>query len=251
MGTSPPRPLDGRTIIVTGAAQGMGAATAQRLAADGARLVLVDRNEAVTEVAQRVDAVALVGDATSPELAAEAVALARSQPGRLWGLANVAGIHHAGDALSTSEEEWQQVLGVNMTAPWIWSRAVLPDLLEAGAGAIVIVASINSFFARPNSLVYTASKHGVMGLVRSLAVDYGRLGVRTNAICPGSVETEMLLDLIERFPHIRGEQLERTYSPRLGAPDDIASAVAYLIGDDAQYVNGSDLRVDGGRTGAI
>ncbi len=245
------QPLAGRTVIVTGAAQGMGASVAERLAADGANLILVDLREAVEEVAARVGAQALVGDATSPELAAAAVELARAQPGRLWGLANIAGIHHAGDALSTTDADWQRVLGVNVTAPWVWARAVLPDLIDAGSGSIVIVASINSFFARPNSLVYTVSKHAVMGLVRSLAVDYGRLGVRTNGLSPGSVETEMLLDLMERFPNVRGEQLERTYSPRLGAPDDIAAAVAFLIGDDAQYVNGADMRIDGGRTGGI
>src|SRR4051794_20914291 len=243
--------LENRTVIVTGAAQGMGAAVAERCHQEGADLVLVDREPAVEDVARRVGAIAFVGDVTSDALAAEVVAAAVERPGRISGLANVAGVHHAGDAASTANGDWERLVAINLTAPLTWARALLPHLLEAGGGSIVIVTSINRAVARPHSLAYTASKTGALGLVRSLAVDYGRSGVRSNSISPGSVETPMLLDLMERHPHVRNEQLERTYSPRIGLPEDIAAGCAYLLSDDAAYVNGADLRIDGGRTAAI
>jgi len=242
--------LENRTVIVTGAAQGMGAAVAERCRSEGANLVLVDREPVVEDVARRVDGIAFVGDVTSERLATEVVAAALDQPGTLWGLANVAGIHSAGDVTSTTDDEWERLIAVNLTAPRIWARAVVPHLLDGG-GSIVIVTSINGSYARPNSLGYTASKTGALGLVRSLAVDHGREGVRTNSISPGSVETPMLLAAMERAPHIRNEQLERTYSPRIGLPEDIAAGCAYLLSDDAAFVNGADLRIDGGRTAGI
>jgi NAD(P)-dependent dehydrogenase (short-subunit alcohol dehydrogenase family) len=237
------RRLEDRTVIVTGAAQGMGAAVAERCRQEGANLVLVDREPGVKDVARRVGGVAFVGDVTSEGLAEEVVATAAEGP--LWGLANVAGIHAAGD------EDWDRLLAVNLTAPRLWSRAVVPHLVARGGGSIVVITSIAASFARPNSLSYVASKTGALGLVRSLAVDYGRQGVRTNSISPGSVETPMLAAAMERAPHIRTEQLERTYSPRIGVPEDIAAGCAYLLSDDAAYVNGADLRIDGGRTAAI
>ena len=248
--------LENRTVIVTGAAQGMGAAVAERCRKEGANLVLVDREPGVDDVARRAGKVgevvdAYVGDVTSERLATEVVAAALDQPGKLWGLANVAGIHSAGDATSTTDHDWERLISVNLTAPRLWSRAVVPHLLEGGGGSIVIVTSINGSYARPNSLGYTASKTGALGLVRSLAVDYGREGVRTNSISPGSVETPMLLAAMERAPHIRNEQLERTYSPRIGLPEDIAAGCAFLLSDDAAFVNGADLRIDGGRTAGI
>jgi NAD(P)-dependent dehydrogenase (short-subunit alcohol dehydrogenase family) len=242
------RRLEDRTVIVTGGAQGMGAAVARRCRDEGANLVLVDREPVVEDVARSVDGVAFVGDVTSAGLAEEVVA---AVDGPLWGLANVAGVHHAGDLASTDDEDWERLFSINLTAPRTWARAIVPRLLSNGGGSIVIVTSINGSFARPNSLAYTASKTGALGLMRSLAVDYGRQGVRTNSISPGSVETPMLLDLMERHPHVRGEQLERTYSPRIGLPEDIAAGCAYLLSDDAAYVNGADLRIDGGRTAAI
>jgi NAD(P)-dependent dehydrogenase (short-subunit alcohol dehydrogenase family) len=234
--------LDGRTIIVTGAAQGMGAAVAERCSEEGANLVLVDREPVVEDVARRVDGVAFVGDVTSERLATDVVAAALDQPGTLWGLANVAGIHSAGD------EDWERLLAVNLTAPRFWSRAIVPHLVDGGGGSIVVITSIAASFARPNSMAYVASKTGALGLVRSLAVDYGRQGVRTNSISPGSVETPMLAAAMERAPQIRTEQLERTYSPRIGVPEDIAAGCAFLLSDDAAFVNGADLRIDGGRS---
>jgi NAD(P)-dependent dehydrogenase (short-subunit alcohol dehydrogenase family) len=234
--------LQDRTVIVTGAAQGMGAAVAERCRSEGANLVLVDREPVVEDVARRVGGVAFVGDVTSAGLADEVVAAADEQPGTLWGLANVAGVHAPGD------DDWERLIAVNLTAPRLWSRAIMPRLVEHGGGSIVVITSIEASFARPDSLAYVASKTGALGLVRSFAVDYGRQGVRTNSISPGSVETPMLAAAMKRAPHIRTEQLERTYSPRIGVPEDIAAGCAYLLSDDAAFVNGADLRIDGGRS---
>jgi NAD(P)-dependent dehydrogenase (short-subunit alcohol dehydrogenase family) len=179
----------GRTVIVTGAAQGMGEAIARRLSAEGASLVLVDLLDHVHGVARDCGehAVGVVGDVASADTVRTAVELARARGGRVWGLANVAGIHHLGDALETEEADWAQVLSINLTAPWLWSRAILPELVAGGGGSIVIITSINGSFARPRSLAYNSSKSGALGLVRSLAIDYGRQGVRTNSLSPGSV----------------------------------------------------------------
>jgi 2-keto-3-deoxy-L-fuconate dehydrogenase len=242
--------LAGRRLLITGAAQGIGADVARRCVAEGASVALVDRDPAVERLAEQLGGRAFVADVTSAAAAASTVAEAIRQLGGLDGLANVAGVHRDGDVVDTSDESWNLVLGVNLTAPFLWARAALPAMLEAGEGAIVNIGSIASSHALPRSAAYVASKTGLIGLTRSLAVDFGRRGVRSNAILPGSIETEFLASYIERNPE-RGEELmDRNFAGRFGTPDEVAACCAYLLSDEARFINGASIAIDGGRTAA-
>jgi NAD(P)-dependent dehydrogenase (short-subunit alcohol dehydrogenase family) len=229
--------LSGKTVIITGAAKGMGRATAERCVQEGARVVLVDLDPAVTAVA----ADALVGDVADPELAARAV----EQAGTVHGLVNVAGLHHQATAADVTDADWARILAVNLTAPLVWTRAAIPAMRDGGA--IVNIASIAGHHARPSAVAYVTSKTGLIGLTRSIAVDFGRAGIRCNSISPGSIDTPMLRAYAERDPAGMQAQIERNYAGRVGRPDEIAAACVYLLSDQAGFVNGVDLLVDGGR----
>ena len=239
--------LAGKTLIVTGAARGMGRATAQACRAEGAELVISDRDPAVEAVAEELGAHVVVGDVADPALAARAVELA----GELHGLAHVAGAHLNGDITELSDDDWAKMLAINLTGPMVWSRAAVPAITAAGGGSIVIVASINSWVAHSRSVAYSSSKAGAVGLMRSLALDGGPSGIRANTISPGSIATEMLLEAAARHPLGDGAlQVHRDANPlgRLGDPEEIAATAVFLLSDEARYITGSDIRVDGGRT---
>jgi NAD(P)-dependent dehydrogenase (short-subunit alcohol dehydrogenase family) len=236
--------LQGQSVIVTGAARGMGHATALRAAAEGASVVLVDVDPAVAEIAAGTGGTAVVGSVTDPACADRAVEAA----GGVTGLINVAGIHRRGDVVTATDDEWDQVLAVNLTAPRIWARAVIPAMLERGGGAIVNVASLAGTRARPDCAAYTASKSGLLGLTRSIAVDFGPRGIRANSLSPGSIDTPMLRAHEAAGGASRADQIAHTYLARLGTPEEIAGCCCFLLSPDAAFVNGSDFMVDGGRT---
>jgi len=233
----------GRTVIVTGAARGMGRAVAERCAADGARLVLADMDARVRDVAATLGAAAVVGDVADPATARSAVELHDD----LYGLVNVAGVHHNATVADLTDEDWARVLAVNLTAPMLWARAAIPVMRAGGGGAIVNIASLVGTRARPNSAAYVASKTGLVGLTRSIAVDFGRDGIRCNAISPGSIDTPMLRAAVERDPAGMQAQIKRNYAGRIGTSDEIAAACAFLLSDECGFVNGVDLLVDGAR----
>ncbi|MBB4779148.1 SDR family NAD(P)-dependent oxidoreductase [Streptomyces rapamycinicus] len=236
--------LEGQSVIVTGAARGMGIATARRAAAEGASVVLVDIDPSVADVASEVGGKSVVGSVTDRDCARRAVAAA----GGVTGLIHVAGIHRRGDVVEATDEDWAQVLGVNLTAPRIWAREVIPAMLEQGGGAIVNVASLAATRARPDSAAYTASKSGLLGLTRSIAVDFGPRGIRANTVSPGSIDTPMLREHEAAGGASRTDQIARTYLARLGSPEEIAGCCCFLLSSDAAFVNGADFMVDGGRT---
>ncbi len=243
--------LAGKVVIVTGAASGMGRATAQACHAEGAKLVLSDRSPAVEAVADELGAAAVVGDVADPSLAARAVGLALESHGAVHGLAHVAGAHLNGDVTELTDEDWARMISINLTGPMVWSRAVAQPMIEAGGGSIVIVASMNASVAHPRSVAYSSSKTGCLGLMRSLALDGGPKGIRANTISPGSIATEMLLDAAARHPLGEGAlQAHKDANPlgRLGTPDEIAWTCVFLLSDEAPYITGADIKVDGGRT---
>jgi NAD(P)-dependent dehydrogenase (short-subunit alcohol dehydrogenase family) len=235
-------------VIVTGAAQGIGEATARRCAEEGARLVLVDIDPAVEGVAAELDAIGVTADLTEPDRAEATVQLARERLHGLEGLVNAAGVHRDGAVADTSDETWSLVLDVNLVAPFRWSRAALPLMLEAGGGAIVNIASIGATHTRPRSAAYSASKAGLLGLTRAIAIDYGRRGVRCNAVSPGSIETGFLKSYTARNPAEGAKLIDLNYVGRFGTPEEIAALTAYLLSDEAGFVNGTEVVVDGGRT---
>jgi NAD(P)-dependent dehydrogenase (short-subunit alcohol dehydrogenase family) len=242
--------LKDRRLLITGAANGIGAEVAKQCVREGARVALVDVDPAVTAVADELNAQAYVADVADPELVPGIVAAASEYLGGLDGLANIAGVQRDGNVMTTPVAVWHEVLGVNLTAAFLWARAALPVMLEHAPGSIVNIGSVASTHALPESAAYVTSKAGVLGLTRSLAVDFGRRGIRCNAILPGTVETQFFANYAERNPERARELMSRNFAGRFGVPADIAAAVIYLMSPESSFVNGASIPVDGGRTAA-
>ncbi|MEV7089384.1 glucose 1-dehydrogenase [Streptomyces sp. NPDC093085] len=243
--------LDGRSVIVTGAGSGIGRATALAFAAEGARIVVADLNaEGARAVAEEVEkaggtAVAVVGDLSDQAVADEVVRTAVERFGGVDVLVNNAGIMDRMSALAdVSDAEWERVIRVNLTAPFLLTRAVLPHMLRAGGGAIVNTASEAGLRGSAAGAAYTASKHGVVGLTKSLAVMYRKQGIRANAIAPGGTRTSLALD-VEQGAH--GPTTLGPYLANMGklaGPEEQAAAIVFLASPSASNVNGVILPVD-------
>ena len=233
--------------FVTGAASGIGRACVQRLARDGVAVAAVDLDaDGIEDVA----ALALHADVTNAAAVAAAVARTESELGPLDVAVNVAGITGSAEATEchlTPVDEWRRVLDVNLTGSFLVCRAVLPGMLERGAGTIVNVASAAGLVAFPGRCAYSASKGGVVQLTRSLAADYAARGIRANAICPGMVDTPMTQWRLED-PELRAAVLARIPAGRVATADEVADAVALLAGGELPYMNGAMLVLDGAWT---
>lgn len=240
----------GRVALVTGAASGIGRATVLRLVDEGATVLATDIAEdglAVTaEEASRPEAVVpFVGDVSDPAFGQAAVAAALEAGGRLDLVVNSAGILRFEHSHEVRLDDWQRILGVNLTGTFLVCQAAIPALLDGG-GAIVNVASTAALAAHPWAVAYSASKGGVLALTRTLAIEYAKQGLRANAVCPGSIDTPITsaFDLPEGAD---SKLLYRIMSPvGMGDASKVAAAIAYLGSDDAGHVNGTDLRIDGG-----
>lgn len=250
------RGLEGRSIVVAGGATGIGAATARRLAHEGANVTVGDVNEAglrATVEAIRADGGTATG--TPFDLADEAscVALietAISTYGDVWGLFNVgadlspANLGKDRMLLDTDWSVWHRTLEVNLLGYARTSKAVLPHLLAQGGGSIVNTTSTGSFGTDPLHLAYNVSKAGINRLTQAIATNYGRQGVRCNALAPGLVMGET--QVAQTDPALQQSMLSRLPSTRLGEPDDIAASAAFLLSDDGAWVNGQVWAVNGG-----
>lgn len=246
--------LEGRAALVTGAGRGIGAAVADRLAAEGASVAVNDVDEAaaakvVRRLADRgATVVAVPGDVSVPQTARSIVRAAATELGGLAILVNNAGIESRAKLRAYPESEWHRVIAVNLSAPFFLSQAAVDLLVASGHGAVVNICSVavNGASGQP---AYDASKGGLLTLTRSLAVELGPEGVRVNAVCPGIIDTPMLAELLAKNERAEGavaKRIEALPLPRLGSPDDIAAAVAWLASDEARYVTGHALFVDGG-----
>ncbi len=244
-----------RTVLVTGAASGIGRAITNRFLAEGHLVAAVDLDLAALEATRRefwADAgerLALVrADVSSAADAPAAVAQTLSRFGRIDVLVNNAGIVGGPQALKlheTSVEDFDRVWGVNGRGMFLMCRAALPAMLEQGAGVIVNIASVAGLVAFPGRAAYTISKGAALMLTRSVAVDYAAAGIRCNAVCPGMIDTPMTHWRLEQ-PELRAQVVARIPQGDVGGVDDVASAVWFLASADAKYMNGSALVVDGG-----
>ena len=236
-----------KTAVITGAAQGIGKQTATLLNELGWALALIDLQSVDTQ--QYKNAIALTGDITDEKFVIAAAAETMKKFNRVDALVNNAGISNISPALDTTTEKYRQVLEVNLVAPFILAKAFGQIMLEAGSGAIVNVASVAGLQGVADRTAYNASKHGLIGLTRTLAVEWGGRGVRVNAVCPGWVKTEM--DHKDQAGGTYTDQDITDHVPmgRFARPHDISEAIAWLCDNTKSgFVNGVALPVDGGWT---
>ena len=243
--------LNGRGVIVTGGGSGIGRAIAQHCAAEGARVLVGDIDasggQATAELIQHSSGQArfVQADVARAEDVGRMVAAALADGGRLDALVNNAARGGGDDLLSIDEAEWDRIIAIVLKSVYLCTRAVLPAMLEHGKGAIVNIASVNGMTGLGND-AYSAAKAGVINLTQNVAVRYGGQGIRANVVSPGTVRTPIWSERVARRPDIF-ERLQSWYPlGRVGEPADVAGAVVFLLSDEAAFVNGAVLTVDGG-----
>jgi NAD(P)-dependent dehydrogenase (short-subunit alcohol dehydrogenase family) len=246
--------LEGKVAVITGAASGIGRASARRFAAEGARVCVVDlADEPGERVAAEVDGLYVHADVTSEEDVARTYARAAEHFGGIDVLFNNAGISPPDDVsvLDTSVEAWQRVQDVNLRSVFLCCKHGIPHLLERGGGSVVNTASFVAVMGAATSQIsYTASKGGVLALSRELGVEFARRGVRVNALCPGPVNTPLLQELFAADPEQAERRLVHLPMGRFAEAEEIAAAACFLASDDAAYVTASTFLVDGGLAAA-
>lgn len=247
--------LSGKVAIISGGATGIGAAAARLFAAEGAAVGIIDRNVQAGQalafdlVQAGHRAMFATADVSQKAQVESAVATVKSQLGPVNVLFNHAGTIVIKPFLETEEEDWDFLFDVNVKSMYLMTRAVLPMMLEAGKGAIVCTSSISAVYATPMEVLYDATKGACHMFARAIAVEFRDKGIRCNAVCPGFIETPHGLREIKELTALGVDASEAAITAaqgRLGRPEDIARAALYLASDDAEFVNGTQLFVDGG-----
>lgn len=249
--------LQDKVAIITGAGRGIGEAIARAFHREGAKVVIAEidgvTGEAVaTDLSPNRASALFVPCDVRHTASVEAVADATLKRfGRIDILVNNAGINVFHDPLETSEAEWRRCFDIDLDGVWRMSKAVLPAMLDRGAGSIVNIASTHSFSIIPGCFPYPVAKHGLLGLTRALGIDYAARGVRVNAIAPGYIETQIAVDYWNTFPDPEAER-RRTYDlhpqKRIGKPEEVAMTALFLASNEAPFLNAACIVVDGGRS---
>lgn len=247
--------LEGKRMIVTGAAQGIGLSIARACHAEGAALYLCDKD------AERLDTAGealggrtgrlgwAAGDIADAAAMTRIVEQATAEIGAINALVNNAGVNVFAPPLELSEADWQRCFDINLNGAWNCCRAVLPGMIAAGEGAIVNIASTHAFTIIPGTFPYPVAKHALLGLTKSLALEFAGQGVRVNAIAPGYVETQNVTTYWNSFPDpaaARQRTLDLHPGGRIARPEEIANAVVFMISDECPFLNAACLTIDGG-----
>jgi NAD(P)-dependent dehydrogenase (short-subunit alcohol dehydrogenase family) len=247
--------LEGKRVVVTGAAQGIGLAIAEAFLGEGASLFLIDRDgDLLATEQERLRATGgIVGhisaDITDADAIERAVAAATEEIGRPNALVNNAGVNVFFEPLKLSDADWQRCFDINLKGAWNCSRAVLPGMIEDGGGVILNIASTHAFTIIPHTFPYPVAKHALLGMTKALGLEYAGQGVRVNALAPGYVRTQKAVEYWNSFPDpVAAEAATMKLHPggRIATPEEIAKAALFMISDECPFMNATCLTVDGG-----
>ncbi|MBP1949080.1 SDR family NAD(P)-dependent oxidoreductase [Virgibacillus litoralis] len=246
--------LKNKVALITGAGSGMGKAQAVEYSNEGAKVILADINlEGAEKTAQQLrdnggEAVAVKGNVAKKAEAEDMVNKGLEHFGHIDILSNTAGIlDNYKPSLEIEEDEWDQIMGVNLKGAYLMTNAVLPQMIEKGKGTVINFASIAGFVAGGGGAVYTPTKHGIIGYTKQLSFDYGKKGIKANAICPGAVETAMTKEIFEENEAIQ-DLLSDTPAGRAAKPEEIAYLSVFLASDKSDFIHGAPIKIDGGWT---
>ena len=237
--------LQDKVAVVTGAASGIGAATARLFASAGAIVVGLDRNATTSTDDGVTHHVCDITDAAAVDAAITEVLAAH---GRIDVLVNNAGADVFSEPLSLTAEDWERCLSLNLKGAWHLCRAVLPAMLAQGAGSIVNIASVHGHKIIPGAFPYPVAKHALIGMTRSLGIEYAARGVRVNSISPGLILVPRIEAWFEREAGARERQTELLPTRRIGSPEEVAYTALFLASDEARFINATDILIDGGRS---
>jgi NAD(P)-dependent dehydrogenase (short-subunit alcohol dehydrogenase family) len=249
--------LRDKVAIITGGGRGIGKATAEAYAGEGAHVVIAEKDAEVgEEVAATLraigqSAIAIQTDVTDADSVAELAGRVLRERARIDVLVANAGINVFSEPLAMTPEQWKRCFSVDLDGVWNSARAVLPAMLDQLSGSIIAIASVHSFNIIPHCFPYPVAKHAVVGLVRALAIEYATQGIRVNAIAPGYIETQLVRDHWASFPDPEAER-RRAYAlhppGRIGRPEEVAMTAVFLGSDEAPFINAATLVIDGGRS---
>ncbi|MGX9988639.1 SDR family oxidoreductase [Rhizobium sp. Z1P35] len=247
--------LQGKNILVTGAAQGIGLAIAKAFMREDAAVFLVDRDAALlVKTAKDLQRSGgrlgyLPADITDSETITTLVAQANEEIGQLNALVNNAGVNVFAEPLETTDEEWNRCFDINLKGAWNCCRAVLPGLIEQGGGVILNIASTHAFTIIPHTFPYPLAKHALLGMTKSLGLEYAARNIRVNALAPGYVSTQKVIDYWNGFPDpeaAKAETMKLHPGGRIATPEEIAMAAVFMISDECPFINATCLTIDGG-----